>query len=147
MRIAPIVSMALLLGAAAAPAQQAPVAAPGPAPRTHGFGLHLEPLYQLGYEPARELRLALWDSPMSRLELAAAREQWSVRNPGPTGTVIPFEGVQLPLRLSMVSTSQKLVLGPWSPGWNDLTWQEKTAAYAQTGVLAAGIIEILSHLH
>jgi hypothetical protein len=145
MRIA-ILTLALLLAAAPFAAAQQSAAAPAPPPQ-RAFRLHLKPLYQPGYEPARELRLALWDSPMSRLELAAAREQWAFRNPGPTGTVIPFEGVQLPLRLSMASSAQTLVLGPWNAGWKDLTWQEKTAAAAQTGVLALGLIEALAHLH
>jgi len=79
------------------------------------FRLQLDPLYLPGYDPARELRLALWDSPMSRLELAVAREQWALRIPSPTGTLIPFEGVQLPLRLNLDSGAQRLVLGPWSP--------------------------------
>jgi len=110
------------------------------------FRLQLDPLYLPGYEPARELRLALWDSPMSRLELVAAREQWALRNPGPTGTVIPFEGVQLPLRLNLESGAQRLVMGPWSPTWKDLTWQEKVAAGAQTSVVLLVLAEMLGHI-
>jgi hypothetical protein len=116
--------------------------------QTHpAFRLQLDPLYLPGYEPARELHLALWDSPMSRLELAVAREQWALRNPGPTGAVIPFEGVQLPLRLSLESAAQPLVMGPWSPTWKDLTWQEKVAAGAQTGFVLWVLVEALGHAH
>jgi hypothetical protein len=144
MRVTTLCLIVALAGATVAAEQPTPVT---PAPPRSGFRLHLDPLYLPGYEPARELRLALWDSPMSRLELTAAREQWALRNPGPTGTVIPFEGVQLPLRLSMASSAQSLVLGPWSPSWERLTWQEKVAAGAQTGVLALALVQVLSHIH
>jgi hypothetical protein len=147
---AAIVSVVFALaGVIPAAAQEAPAAAApaAAAPTQHAFQLQLQPLYDPRYEPARELRLALWDSPMSRLELTAAREQWALRNPGPTGTVIPFEGVQLPLRLHMESSAQSLFLGPWSPSWERLTWQEKVAAGAQTGVLALALVQVLSHIH
>jgi hypothetical protein len=136
--------LAVTLAGAAFAAGQGPADAPAPGPRT--FRLELEPLYVPGYEPARELRLALWDSSMSRLELAVSREQWSLRNPGPIGTVMPFQTIQLPMRLRLDSGAQPLVLGPWSPAWDRLTWQEKVAAGAQTGYLAWGLIEILRHL-
>lgn len=143
MRATILVLVLAVAGAAAAGQESVPAA---PAER-HGFRLQLGPLYQLGYEPARELRLALWESSMSRLELAAAREQWAVHDPGPTGMVIPFEGVQLPLRLDMTSPVRSLVLGPWNPAWERLTWQEKVAAGAQTGVLAWALVEALAHVH
>jgi hypothetical protein len=111
------------------------------------FRLQLDPLYLPGYEPARELRLALWDSPMSRLELAAAQEQWALRHPGSSGAVIPFEGVQLPLRLNLESGAQRLVMGPWSPTWKDLTWQEKVAAGAQTSLVFLALAQAFSHIH
>jgi hypothetical protein len=109
--------------------------------------LHLDPLYQVGYEPARELRLALWDSPMSRLELAAAREQWAFRNPGPTGPVLPFESGQFPMRLRLQSPAQTLLPGPWNPSWSSLTWQEKVAGGAQTGLVTLALIQLLGHIH
>ena len=138
--------LALVLAVATAttvPAQDKPAAPPT---QQHGFRLQLSPLYEPGYEPARELRLALWDSPMSRLELAAAREQWALINPGPSGTVVPFHGIRLPLRLNLESPAESLVLGPWSPGWERLTWQEKVAAGAQDGVLLWTLVELLGHL-
>jgi hypothetical protein len=123
---------------------------PAPPPVEHAFRLQLEPLHEPGYEPARELRLALWDSSMSRLELAVAREQWALRFPGPIGTAIPFASVRLPLRLDLTSPAESLrspFLGPWSPSWERLTWQEKVAAGAQTGVLALALVEIVRHAH
>ncbi len=140
-----VLCVALAVASTAFAAGQGGGDTPAPGPRT--FKLELQPLYLPGYDPARELHLALWDSPMSRLELTAAREQWAFRNPGPTGTVIPFEGVQLPLRLNLDSGAQRLVMGPWSPTWQDLTWQEKVAAGAQTGVLALALVQVLSHIH
>jgi hypothetical protein len=136
--------LAVTLAGAASAAGQEPADALAPGQRV--FQLELEPLFVPGYEPARELRLALWDSPMSRLELAVSREQWSLRNPGPLGSVIPFQTNQGPMRLKLDSGAQPLVLGPWSPAWDRLTWQEKVAASAQAGFLAWGLIEILRHV-
>jgi hypothetical protein len=144
MRITNLFLAVMLAGAPVALGQ--PTSTPA-APTHPVFKLGLDPLYLPGYEPTRELRLALWDSSMSRLELAAAREQWAFRNPGPTGPVLPFEGVQLPMRLNMVSGAQSLLLGPWSPQWQQLSWQEKAAAGAQTGVLAWALIQALAHIH
>ncbi len=137
--------MLLVLGGTALAAGQDQPAAPA---RTQGtFRLKLDPLYLPGFDAAHELRLALWDSPMSRLELTAAREQWALRNPGPNGTVIPFEGAQLPLRLNFESGAQRLVMGPWSPTWQDLTWQEKVATGAQTSLVFIALVEALGHIH
>jgi hypothetical protein len=136
--------VAFALANAAFAAGQEPADAPASVVRTLRLGL--EPLYLPGYEPARELRLAAWDSPMSRLELAAAREQWAVVNPGPSGTVVPFQGVRLPLRLNLASPAESLVTLPWSPSWGRLTWQEKVAAGAQDGVLIWALVDLLGRL-
>ncbi len=143
MRIAILgVFLAVVAGAVAA---QQPAGAPAePHP---SFRLDLSPLVLPGYEPARELRMALWDSPMSRLELAVAREQWAVRHPGPVGLVTPFERAQLPLRLSFDSGAQSAFMGPWNPQWQQLTWQERVAAGAQTGLFLWVVVGAARHLH
>ncbi len=84
---------------------------------------------------------------MSRLELAVAREQWALRNPGPAGNVIPFQVVPLPFRFLAGPTGQSLVLGPWNPGWDQLTWQEKIATGAQTTLFAVALIQMVRHVH
>jgi hypothetical protein len=140
-----ILWLAVTLAGTAFAAGQDPADAPVPGQRR--FRLELKPLTVPGYEPARELRLALWDSPMSRLELAVAREQWALRNPGPFGSVVPFQIIQLPTRLRLDSGAQPLVLGPWNSAWGQLTWQEKVAASAQTGFIAWAMIEMIRHVH
>lgn len=99
---------------------------------TLGLGILNSPRY----EAARELRLALWDSPMSRLEFGAARELWAARHPGPVGTVMPMPLVELPVRLNFSSPGQQSLMfaGPWSAQWNQLDWQEKVATSAETAL-------------
>jgi len=140
-----ILWFALAFASAAIAAGQEPADAPAANRRT--FRLELKPLQVPGYEPARELRLALWDSAMSRLELAAAREQWALRNPGPTGSAVPFQAIQLPMHLRLDSGVQPVLLGPWNPAWGRLTWQEKVAAGAQTGLIAWTLVEMVRHVH
>ena len=136
----------LILAMAGAPFTYAQDGQAAPTSRHSAFRLNLEPLFMPGYEAGHELRLALWDSPMSRLELAAAREEWALRNPGPTGPVIPFQQLTIPQHLDFSSNAQRLLLGPWSGEWSQLTWQEKVAAGAETGVLALVLIEIARHV-
>lgn len=142
-----LVCAALLLPIAVAAAAQEPakpVAAP-PA-RIGAFTLRLDALFSPRYDAARELRLGLWDSPMSRLELAAARELWAARSPGPLGIVPPVQHLELPLRLGFASDSQFGLWGPWSRGWNELSWQEKVAYGAQSGLLLWVVVEAARHL-
>ena len=136
------VFLALVVAGAAAGQQPAET----PAPQHPAFKLDLGPILLPGYGPARELRMALWDSPMSRLELAVAREQWAVRHPGPVGLVTPFDRTQLPLRLNFVSGAQSALAGPWSPEWRQLTWQERVAAGAQTGLFLWVLVEAARHV-
>jgi hypothetical protein len=117
------------------------------APAQRTFKLDLQPLYLPGYKPAREVRMALWDSPMSRLELAVSREQWALRNPGPAGITVPFQAGPLPFRFNFDPAGQALVLGPWDSKWDQLNWQEKFAAGVQTGVLAMVLVEMVRHVH
>jgi hypothetical protein len=144
MRITWLCLVVAVAGAALSAGQDAPSAqAPSPRP----FKLDLQPLHMPGYEPARELHLALWDSPMTRLELAVSREQWAARNPGPAGGVAPFQVAPLPFRFRFDSAGQLLVLGPWSSKWDQLTWQEKVAAGAQTSFFAWALLEMVRHVH
>jgi hypothetical protein len=144
MKITALCLVVAVAGAGFAAGQEEP-GAQAPSPRA--FKLDLQPLYLPGYEPARELRLVLWDSPMSRLELAVSREQWALRNPGPTGTVVPFQVAPLPLRFSWDRAGQLLVLGPWSPKWDKLSWGDKIAASAQTAFIAWTVIQMVRHPH
>ncbi|MGV8039464.1 MAG: hypothetical protein AB2L07_05105 [Thermoanaerobaculaceae bacterium] len=107
------------------------------------FSLHLN-TYPVGsYEASRELRLALWDSPMSKLEYAVARELWAAQmgslpgrgNPGSTA-----------IRMSVgPGRPPGLVLaGPWSQEWHELSWQNQVAVAAQSAV-AIGILAALAH--
>ena len=143
MRVTVLGLVLAVVGSTVAASQEAPETS-APAHRT--LGLRLEQLYLPGYEPAHQLRLALWDSPMSRLELAVAGEQWALRHPGPAGMVVPPQQLHIPLRLSFDSAAQPLVMGPWSQGWDQLTWQEKVAAGAQTGYIFLALIQIARHL-
>lgn len=118
---------------------------PTPAAPPKEFRLALEPLLSPRYEPAREVRIALFDSPMSRLELAVAREEWSIRHPGPAGMVVSFQPLRLPRRFSLAAGAGNPFIGPWSAQWDRLTWQEKVAAGTQTGLLIALMVEILQH--
>lgn len=142
MRVTAFCMVVALAGAAFAAGQQEPEAQ---APDRRAFRLDLRQLGQPGYGPARELRLALFDSPMSRLELAMAHEQWALRNPGPTGIVVPFQMAPLRARLQFDSTVQPLLFGPWSPGWDRLTWQEKVGAGAQTSFIVWTLVQMVHH--
>ena len=113
MKITAFCLVVVVAGAVFAAGQEAP-GAQTPSPRA--FKLDLQPLYLPGYKPAREVRLALWDSPMSRLEVAVSREQWALRNPGPAGNVVPFQEVPLPFRFRADAAGQSLVLGPGTQG-------------------------------
>ena len=144
MRITAFCLAVAVAGAAFAAGQEAPGA---PAPGQRVFRLDLQALYLPGYEPARELRLAAWDSPMSRLELAGLREQWALRRAGPTGSVVPFQAGRLPLTLHLDPSVRSLVLGPWNSEWDRLTWQEKVAAGAQTSFFLFVLTEIARHAH
>ncbi|MGD1148158.1 MAG: hypothetical protein ABR961_09435 [Thermoanaerobaculaceae bacterium] len=144
MKITAFCLVVAVAGAVFAAGQEQP-AAQAPSPRA--FKLDLKPLYQPGYEPARELRLALSDSPMSRLELGISREQWAARNPGPAGNVVPFQTAPLPFRFHFDATDQSLVLGPWSSKWDQLSWQEKVAAGAQTSFIGWALLEMVRHAH
>lgn len=144
MRRAVACMLLTVLGTVAASAQQP--SAPGDAAQQHpAFHLDLGPILLPGYEPARELQIALWDSSMSRLELAVARSQWAARHPGPMGMILPFERVQLPLRLNLVSGAQSMLLGPWSPEWQELSWQDRLAAGMQTGLFMWVLVEAARH--
>lgn len=138
--------LAAVLFLAVSPLAAAQQAADTSRPDHPAFHLDLQPLFVPGYEAGRELRLALWDSPMSRLELAVAREQWALRNVGPMGAVVPFQQFVIPQRLDFATGAQRLVLGPWSRDWNRLTWQEKLAAGAETGLLALVLVEMVRHV-
>jgi hypothetical protein len=142
MRISAFCLVFAVAGAAFAAGQEKP-GAQEPSPRA--FRLDLRSLHEPGYEPGREVRLGLWDSPMSRLELAASCEQWAARNPGPTGGVVPFQVQSLPFRFRFDSNGQMLVLGPWSSKWDQLAWQDKIAAGAQTTYIAWVLLQILRH--
>jgi hypothetical protein len=144
MRPANLFLAVVVAGAGVAAGQPTP---PPAAPAHPAFKMRLDPLYQPGYRPTHELRLALWDSSMSRLELAAAHEQLAFRDPGPTGAVTSFDGAQFPMRLKLVSGPQALLIGPWSPAWENLTWQEKAGAGAQTGAFGWALIEALAQIH
>lgn len=139
------VAIVLMLGLASsfrADGQKARVPPPQARP---SFRLDLMPLYRPGYESARELRLALWDSPVSRMELATAREAWALRNPGPIGTAMPPQHIVLPLRFDLDNGSERLFVVPRSPGWEGLTWQEKVAAGAQTCFVLWALVEVAGH--
>jgi hypothetical protein len=111
------------------------------------FTLGLDVLYSPRYEAQRELRLGLWDSPMSRLEFAVAREIRAARHPGPTGIVTPMSRIELPVRLGYGSAVPGgLLFGPWSPGWQDLEWSEKVAAGAQTAVILTFLAQAVHHI-
>lgn len=142
MSVAAVFVILVLTGASRAGGEEPAVQA---RPAHTSFRLDLEPLVRPGYGPARELRLAQWDCPMSRLELAVAREQWAARHPGPGGAVIPFQQGLAPFRLDLRSPAQPAILGPWSPQWTQLTWQEKVAAGAQAGLLAWVVVEAGRH--
>ncbi len=144
MKITVFCLLVTVAGAAFAAGQEGPGAQ---APSRPAFRLDLRSLYLPGYEAAHELHLALGDSPMSRLELAVSREQWALRAPGPAGNVVPFQVAPLPFRFRADSTGQSLVFGPWNSGWDQLTWQEKVAAGAQTGFFALALIQMVRHAH
>lgn len=144
MRITALCLVFVVTGSAFAAGQQEPGAQ---APSRGAFKFELQPLCLPGYEPAREVRLALADSPMSRLELAVSREQWALRNPGSTGSIVPLQAAPLPFRFRSGSVGQYLVPGPWSPTWGQLTWQERVAAGAQTAFIAWAVIQIVRYAH
>ncbi len=111
------------------------------------FTLGLDALYSPRYEAQRELRLGLWDSPMSRLEFAVAREMRAARHPGPTGIVTPMSRIELPVRLGFTNGAPGgMFLGPWSPGWQELDWTEKVAAGAQTAVIVTILAQAVRHI-
>lgn len=113
------------------------------APEPRGFSLRLDTLTPGSYEASRELRLALWDSPMGRLDYAVTREMWAARMGGLPGRGTPG---MTALRMSVgPGSSPRLVLaGPWAEEWHDLAWQDKVAVTAQSA-LAIGIIAALVH--
>ena len=131
--------LALMVGVPAlAFAQEATVAPAEP----RGFSLHLN-TYPVGsYEAARELRLILWDSPMSKLEIAVARELWAAR----MGS-LPGRGVagSTAIRMSIgPGRPPGLVFaGPWSQEWHQLSWQNQLAVATQSAV-AIGILAALA---
>ncbi len=146
-----------LVAALAATAVAAGQEATGPQARERrDFGLELKRLDLAGDERgreaglldaelAREDRMALWGSPMDRLMIGVAREQWAMRNPGPVGIVIPYQATSLPVAFRVAPRGELLLLGPWSRQWERLTWQEKVAADAQTGLFAWTLIEAMRH--
>ncbi len=96
-------------------------------------------------EQAREERLAQWGSPMDRLMIGVGRELWAMRNPGPIGTVVPYQVTVLPVAFRVAPRSELLLLGPWTRQWDRLTWQEKVGAGAQTGLFAWTLFELMRH--
>lgn len=139
-----VAALALALVAAAPAAAQDGSAPPSP---QRQFTLGLDVLYSPHYEAQRELRLGLWDSEMSRLEFAVAREIRAARHPGPTGIVTPMSRIELPVRLGYGSAVPGgLLFGPWSPGWQDLDWSEKVAAGAQTAVILTFLAQAVHHI-
>lgn len=117
-------------------------ATPAPAePRT--FSLHLSSYPVGSYEASRELRLALWDSPMSKLEYAVAREVWAAQMGSLPGRGKPGSTA---IRMSVgPGRPPGLVLaGPWSQEWHELSWQNQVAVAAQSAV-AIGILAALAH--
>lgn len=139
-----VAALALALVAAAPAGAQDENA---PASPQRQFTLGLDVLYSPRYEAQRELRLGLWDSPMSRLEFTVAREIRAARHPGPTGIVTPMSRIELPVRLGYGSAVPGgLLFGPWSPGWQDLDWSEKVAAGAQAAVIVTLFAQAIHHL-
>jgi hypothetical protein len=144
-RFAGVALLLTVMAVAPAVGQQEPSTPPQPGRQ---LSLGLDILNSPRYEAARELRLALWDSPMSRLEFGAARELLAARYPGPVGTVTPASIVNLPLRLNFSSPGeQKLFLaGPWSAQWSELSWQEKVATSMETGLFLTLIAKAIGSI-
>ncbi len=96
-------------------------------------------------EQAREERAALRESAMDRLMIGVGRELWAMRHPGPIGAVIPYQATALPVAFRVAPRGELLLLGPWSRQWSLLTWQEKVAAGAETGLVAWTLFEVARH--
>jgi hypothetical protein len=135
----------LVLLATVAPCGAQATAGAATTPRRLSLGLDV--LRSPHYAAQRELRLGLWDSPMSRLEFSVARELRAARNPGPTGMVAPMSRIELPLRLSFTNGAPGgLLFGPWSPGWRELEFSEKVAYTAQTAVFLGILAQAIHHI-
>lgn len=113
------------------------------AAQPRGFSLRLDTLTPGSYEASRELRLAMWDSPMARLDYAVTREMWAARMGGLPGRGAPG---MTALRMSVApGSSPRLILaGPWTEEWHDLAWQDKVAVTTQSALMI-GIIAALVH--
>lgn len=135
------VALACCLLAGLAVAQEPETGAPAAAPRTFSLDLKTYPLGS--YEASRELRLAVWDSPMTRLEYAAAREMYRARMGGMAGIDTPMSAA---IRMSVTpGAPARLVLaGPWSEQWHDLEWKDQLAVAAESA-LVIGVLAALAH--
>ncbi|HPC82348.1 MAG TPA: hypothetical protein P5234_03100 [Thermoanaerobaculaceae bacterium] len=138
-RLATLVLVLLVGVPAQALAQEASF--PPAGPRT--FSLHLN-TYPVGsYEASRELRLALWDSPMSKLEYAVAREVWAAQMGSLPGRGKPGS-TAIRMSVSPGGPPRLVLAGPWSQAWHELSWQDQIAVTAQSAV-AIGILAALAH--
>ena len=135
------VALACCLLTGLAVAQEPQTGAPAATPRTFSLDLRTYPLGS--YEASRELRLAVWDSPMTRLEYAAAREMYRARMGGMAGIDTPMSAA---IRMSvMPGAPARLVLaGPWSEQWHELEWKDQLAVAAESA-LVIGVLAALAH--
>lgn len=119
-------------------AQESPPASGEP----KAFSLHLDTFPIGSYEASRELRMALWDGPMGKLEYAVARELWSAQMGSLPGRGRPG---MTAVRMSVSpGSSPRLVLaGPWTAEYHDLSWQDQMAVAAESAV-AIGILAALA---
>jgi hypothetical protein len=122
-------------------AQEPDAGAAPAAPRA--FSLKLDS-YPLGsYEASKELRLAVWDSPMTRLEYAAAREMYRARMGGMVGIDTPMSAA---IRMSITpgAPARLVLVGPWSEQWHELEWKDQLAVAAESAFVI-GVLAALAH--
>jgi hypothetical protein len=122
-------------------AQEPDAGAAPAAPRA--FSLDLD-TYPLGsYEASKELRLAVWDSPMTRLEYAAAREMYRARMGGMAGIDTPMSAA---IRMSITpgGPARLVLAGPWSEQWHELEWKDQLAVAVESAFVI-GVLAALAH--
>ncbi|HNX49900.1 MAG TPA: hypothetical protein PLS53_14820 [Thermoanaerobaculaceae bacterium] len=114
------------------------------APRA--FSLDLES-YPLGsYEASKELRLAVWDSPMTRLEFGVAREMYAARMGGIVGLGTPM-GAAFRMSVGPAAPARLVFAGPWSEQWHQLEWKDQLAVAAESAFVIGVLAAVAHNLH
>jgi hypothetical protein len=102
-------------------------------------------LFPPGSDPFREMRLAAWDSPMSRMELIWRQHGMYGPNP-PGGYPSLLYPATMREEIGLDGKPHIVFMGAYGRDWKSLSPSEKAAAAAQSAIVLAAFFGLLNGL-